>query len=289
MVNEQIRKDMPMAEALSRSLRTKRRARAVRWILLFSLLLIYAIAGCKKSPPASDASRAGGELIVSAAASLRDAFNEIGRLYESREHTKVRFNYGASGALEKQIEASAPVDVFASAGAKQMDDLIAKDLIIEGSRQDFARNALVLITPADAPVSINSFADLDSSQVRRIAIGNPQTVPAGQYTEQTLTNLKLWQQLQPKLILAEDVRQVLDYVVRGEVQAGIVYASDAYSAGFKVKAVALAPENSHDPILYPIAVIRESRQPEVARKFIALVLSAEGQRVLTKYGFISVR
>jgi len=228
-------------------------------------------------------------LIVSAAASLRDAFNEIGRLYESREHIRVRFNYGASGALEKQIEAAAPVDVFASAGAKQMDDLIAKDLIVEGSRQDFARNALVLITPADAPVSLNSFADLDSSQVSRIAVGNPQTVPAGQYTEQTLTNLKLWQQLQPKLILAEDVRQVLDYIVRGEVQAGIVYASDAYSAGFKVKAVALAPENSHDPILYPIAAIKESRQPEAARKFIALVLSAEGQSVLTRYGFISVR
>jgi molybdate transport system substrate-binding protein len=123
--------------------------------------------------------------------------------------------------------------------------------------------------------------------VRKLAIGNPQTVPAGQYAQQLLTNLKLWEQLQPKLVLAEDVRQVLDYVARGEVEAGIVYASDVVAAQDKVVVAARAPADKHDPILYPIALVKESRHTDAARQFIALVLSPEGQAALTKYGFIA--
>ncbi len=257
---------------------------------LLGVLLVLLLAGCDSTnhAPPGDAPRAGGELIVSAAASLKDAFNEIGRLYESRNPTKVRFNFGASGVLQKQIESAAPADVFASAGARQMDELAARGLIDQASRKDFVRNVLVLVVPADSSAGIRSFSDLSNPQVSKVAAGNPKTVPAGQYTEQALTRMNLLPQLRPKLVLAEDVRQVLDYVVRGEVQAGVVYASDAFSAGGKVRVAARAPEDSHDPILYPIAVVKESRQREAAQKFVDLVVSSEGQNILTRYGFIGV-
>ena len=258
---------------------------------LLGVLLVLLLAGCDSTnlAPPGDAPRAGGELIVSAAASLKDAFNEIGQLYESRNPTKVRFNFGASGVLQKQIESAAPADVFASAGARQMDEIAARGLIDQTSRKDFVRNVLVLAVPADSSAGIRSFSDLSNPQVSKVAAGNPKTVPAGQYTEQALTRMNLLPQLQPKLILAEDVRQVLDYVVRGEVQAGVVYASDAFSAGGKVRVAARAPEDSHDPILYPIAVVKESRQREAAQKFVDLVVSSDGQNILTRYGFMGVK
>jgi molybdate transport system substrate-binding protein len=244
---------------------------------------LMLFSGCRAKGPAVQ-----DELLVSAAVSLKDAFNEIARIHEQRTATKVRFNFGASGALQKQIESGAPVDIFASAGEKQMNELVANDLIVPGSRKDFARNVLVLIEPANG-ASLSSFADLAKPEVRKIAVGNPKTVPAGQYTEQTFTGLKLLPDLQSKLIYAEDVRQVLDYVVRGEVDAGVVYSSDALTSGSNIKAIARAPDDAHDPILYPIAVVKESERANAARKFIDLVLSQEGQDILKKYGFVSIK
>lgn len=250
-------------------------------IAVFALAALATLPNCKSSQNSSP------ELVVSAAVSLKDAFNEIAELHERRTNIKVRFNRGASGALQKQIESGAPVDVFASAGAKQMDELAARGAIISASRKDFARNSLVLITPVSG-LGVTSFIDLTKSEIKKVAVGNPKTVPAGQYTEQTFTRLRLLPEIQSKLIYAEDVRQVLDYVVRGEVDAGVVYASDILSAGAKVKEVAFASEDSHDPILYPIAIVKESHRPEAAQKFIDLVLSAEGQAILTKHGFMTV-
>jgi len=247
-------------------------------------LLLVLIPGCRSQ----GSSPAISELTVSAAVSLKDAFNEIAELYEQRTGTKIHFNYGASGALQKQIESGAPADIFASAGAKQMDELVSRNLIVPDTRTDFAGNSLVLIIPAKG-MTLSSFGDLSNPSVKKVAVGNPKTVPAGQYTEQTISNLKLVAQLQSKLIFAEDVRQVLDYVARDEVDAGVVYSSDVVSAGDKVKIVARAPDDSHDPILYPIAVVRDSQQKEAARKFIDLVLSAEGQATLVKHGFLSIK
>lgn len=224
-------------------------------------------------------------LTVSGAISLKDAFNEIGQLYKSKSGVNVNFNFGSSGALQKQIEAGAPVDLFASAGEKQMDELAEKGLIDTQSRRDFARNKLVLIVPRDSKLNLTQFPDLNRSDLLKIAVGNPKTVPAGQYTEQLFEKTNLKNNIQSKLILAEDVRQVLDYVVRGEVDAGIVYATDARIAGEKVRVVAEAPENSHSPILYPIAIIKDAKQKQSAQDFINLVLSPEGQTVLRKYGF----
>jgi molybdate transport system substrate-binding protein len=260
---------------------------------LSAMIIVIAAAGlaCRRSEP-SGSNRdalAGREITVSAAVSLRDAFRELSKQYEERTGAKVNFNFGASGALQKQIESGAPVDVFASAGIPQMDLLAKQGLIAPETRRDFARNTLVLVVPADSTSGITTFADLGGAKVKKLAIGNPKTVPVGQYAEQSLTRLGLWQGLGPRLILAEDVRQALDYVARGEVDAGIVYASDVRATGDRVRIVATAPADSHDPILYPIAVVRASSRQEAARDFIDAVMSDEGQRILEKYGFERVR
>jgi molybdate transport system substrate-binding protein len=169
-----------------------------------------------------------------------------------------------------------------------MDDLASKNLIVLATRVDFARNALVLIEPLNGK-PLSSFADLTRTDIKKIAVGNPKTVPAGQYTEQTLTRLKLLPDIQAKLIHAEDVRQVLDYVVRGEVDAGIVYSSDTVTVPNKIKLVARAADDTHDPVVYPIAIIKDSQRQESARKFIDLVLSSEGQSILAKHGFTPVK
>jgi molybdate transport system substrate-binding protein len=263
-----------------------------RWLstmtAMFAFLMLFVFTGCRTNAPSPPGTTNSNELTVSAAVSLKDAFNEIAALSEKRSGTKIHFNFGASGALQKQIESGAPVDVFASAGAKQMDDLAARGLIAPDTRADFVRNSLVLIVPPNGS-AVSSFNDLTKPAVKKIVLGNPKTVPAGQYTEQTFKTLKLLPEIQPKLVFAEDVRQVLDYVVRDEVEAGVVYSSDALSAGDKIKVVARADDNLHDPIRYPIAVVKESKQQEAARRFIDLVLSPEGQSILTKHGFVSIK
>jgi len=225
------------------------------------------------------------EIIVSAAASLRNAFNEIGAIYEEQTGVRPNFNFAASGVLQRQIETGAPADIFASASRRQMDEVQDKGLLLDGTRQDFAGNSLVLITPADSRLDIRSFQDLTDAGVERIAIGNPKTVPAGQYTQELLIVLELWDELQPRFIPSENVRQVLDYVSRGEVHAGLVYASDAAIAEGRIRIAAEAPKESHEEIVYPVAVLKNSSNSAAAIKFIELVQSEPGQAILAKYGF----
>lgn len=256
-------------------------------IHLLFILFVLAVAGCRTNTSnfANNSSENTNNLTVSAAISLKDAFSEIGELYKSKSGKNVNFNFGASGALQKQIETGAPVDLFAAAGEKQMDELAEKGLIDTQSRFDFARNTLVLIVPQNSKLNLTDISDLNKSEISKIAVGNPKTVPAGQYTEQLFEKTNLKNSLQSKLILAEDVRQVLEYVVRGEVDAGMVYATDARVAGEKVRVAAIAPDGSRAPILYPIAIVKDSTQKQSAQDFINLVLSEEGQTVLRKHGF----
>jgi molybdate transport system substrate-binding protein len=230
-----------------------------------------------------------GEILVSAAISLKDAFEEIGSIYEKQTGVRVSLNLGASGLLQKQIEAGAPVDIFASAGERQMDVLQKRGLILAETRRNLVRNVLVLIVPDDSHLRIHSFAGLVRPEVAKLAIGNPKTVPAGQYAQQALKYMKLWDRLEYRLVLAENVRQVLEYVVRGEVEAGIVYASDVPIAHGKAVVAAAAPADSHDPILYPIAAVKATEHRSEAQRFIDLALSRTGQAVLAKYGFIPSR
>jgi molybdate transport system substrate-binding protein len=223
--------------------------------------------------------------VVGAAISLKESFNELGGNYEHRTGTKVTFTFGSSGELEKQIEAGAPVDVFASAAEKEMDELEAKNLIDRATRTDFARNSLVLVVPVDSKVQLHSFSGLEKPSVTKIAIGNPKTVPAGQYAEELLRNTQLWPKVESRLIMGENVRQVLDYVARGEVDAGIVYATDVQVAQGKVSVAASAADQDYGPILYPLAVIKDSANANAAKGFVDLVVSPEGDQILKKHGF----
>lgn len=226
------------------------------------------------------------EITISAAISLKDAFEEIGKTFMERHPgAKVIFNFAGSGALARQIEAGAPVDVFASAAQKDMDDLDQKDLIIKGTRKDFARNSLSLIIPTKSAIQLTSLNDLRRREIQKIAIGNPKTVPAGRYAEEVLRHFNLWDGLKDKLIFAENVRQVLDYVARGEVDAGMVYSTDALVRAKDVKIVSEAPEESHQPVIYPIGVVKGSKKESLAREFIDVVVSREGEKILERYGF----
>jgi molybdate transport system substrate-binding protein len=257
-----------------------------RILLLIPALLIGLSLLGESTRPTDGQAR---QIVVSAAISLKEALNEIGRLYQDRTHNKVTFSFAASGELEKQIEAGAPVDVFASAGEKEMDQLQAKQFIDQGTRADFARNTLVLIVPAGSKAPLHSFADLEQPSVKRIAIGNPKTVPAGQYAQQLLRNIQLWPKVESRLVLAENVRQVLDYVVRGEVEAGIVYATDVQIAQGKATLAARAPDRDYGPILYPIAVVKDSANAQAAKEFVDLVRSPDGTQILGKYGFLAAK
>jgi len=226
------------------------------------------------------------ELTVSAAISLKNAFEEIGKLFEA-EHKgiKVDFNFGASGDLVRQIEGGAPVDVFASAAQKDMDEAEQKGLILPDSRVNFAGNSIVLIMPADSKIRIHTFHDLGLKQVGKIAAGNPKTVPAGRYAEEVFVHFKLLTAIKEKLIYAEHVRQVLDYVARGEVDAGVVYSTDAMVKARDIIIVSTAPKESHQPIIYPVAVVRGTNNKTLAKAFVSLLISEEGKNVFRKHGF----
>jgi len=226
------------------------------------------------------------EIIVSAAISLKNAFEEIGKLFETKyKGVKVTFNFGASGDLVRQIEGGAPVDVFASAAQKDMDEAEKKGLIVPDSRVNFAGNSIVLIIPANSRIRMQTFQDLRLNQVGKIAAGNPKTVPAGRYAEEAFVHFKLLPSIKEKLIYAENVRQVLDYVARGEVDAGIVYSTDAMVRAKDIKIVATAPEESHRPVIYPAAVVLKTAKQSMAKAFVTLLASEEAGKVLEQYGF----
>jgi molybdate transport system substrate-binding protein len=229
------------------------------------------------------------EIVVSAAISLKNAFTDLGKIYE-KDHpgVKVNFNFGASGDLAQQIIGGAPVAVFASAAQKDMNRVAEAGLLAPGSRADFAGNGEVLVEPKQGNVKLTGFADLTKPEVKKIAIGNPKTVPAGRYAMEVLNHFKIADAIKDKLVLAENVRQVLDYVARGEVDAGIVYETDAMTRPQEVQVVAVAPPDSHKVIVYPITLIKESANDNAAKGFEAFVLSPQGQAVLQKYGFRSV-
>ncbi|HEY2256405.1 MAG TPA: molybdate ABC transporter substrate-binding protein [Variovorax sp.] len=224
------------------------------------------------------------QLTVSAAASLTDAFKELAPKFEAaKPGAQLRLNFAASGALLQQIAQGAPVDVFASADQETMDRALAQKLIEPDTRKNFASNSLVLIEPAKDGPNLKTLQDLAGAPVKRIAIGKVETVPVGRYTQQALESAQLWQPLQPKFVQADSVRQVLDYVSRGEAEAGFVYRTDAAIMGDKVQIVLTA--TGHTPVTYPVAVVSESKEKALAKDFVAFLGSDAAQQVLAKYGF----
>ncbi|HAG81909.1 MAG TPA: molybdate ABC transporter substrate-binding protein [Cyanobacteria bacterium UBA12227] len=262
--------------------------RLFTWIV-WMVAAFLVVVGCSQITTQNSSNTSTPEaetvtLTVSAAASLQDAMEAIAPFFtQQKPNITISYNFGSSGALQQQIEQGAPVDVFISAAPKQMNALQDKELLLADTRKDLLTNQVVLIIPKDR-TDISNFKDLTGNKVSKIALGNPDSVPAGQYGKEVLTSLKLLKSLESKFIFAKDVRQVLSYVETGNVEAGIVYATDA-KASDKVKVVATAPTDSHSPIMYPVAILKDSKNPDAAKEFIEFLSSQSAKGVFEKYGF----
>ena len=233
---------------------------------------------------AAGATVLAADLTVSAASSLTNAFKDIAQIYEAAHpDTKVQLNFGASGALQQQMAKGAPVDVFASADQETMDKAQKEGLVKAADRKDFARNKLVLIVPTSAKLIPAKLKDLTQPGFTRVAIAHPASVPVGHYSQTALEAAKLWPALQAKAINTQSARQSLDYVARGEVDAGFVYATDAAIMRDKVKVAFEVPLEA--AILYPVAKTVASTHAAEATSFIHFLASATAQDILGKYGF----
>jgi len=252
--------------------------------VLLILLMVFA-AACGQT--ANEDGSKPVELLVSAAASLKDSLAEIETLYEGKNtNVKLTFTFGSSGALQQQIENGAQVDVFVSAATKQMDALKDKGLLLDETRREFLQNEVVLIVPKDS-AEVTDFKDLTSDKVKHIGLGEPKGVPVGQYAEEVLTKLGLLDKIKDKVVYGNDVKEVLTWVETGNADAGIVYSTDAKISD-KVKVAASAPKDSHKAVLYPAAVIKNSKNTEAAKAFTEFLYSKEAKPVFEKYGFIFI-
>jgi molybdate transport system substrate-binding protein len=224
------------------------------------------------------------DLVVSAAASLTNAFTDIGKEFEkTKPGSKVLFNFAASGQLLQQLSRGAPVDVFASADQQTMDKAEKQSLIVRGTRENFVRNKLVLVVPAKSQVDITNLEGLASADVKRIALANPESVPVGSYSKQALEAAGLWDKLKEKYISTTNVRQSLDYTARGEVDAGFVYLTDALIMPNRVRTAFEVPLSTK--ILYPVAAVKGNGNENGAREFMAYLKSETARKILQKYGF----
>lgn len=259
------------------------------WLMI--AMLAIAAAGCGSQAEKSSSSEGSSapaeqkEVYVVAAASMTDAIKEIGAEYEkAHPDVKLMYSFGSSGALQTQIEQGAPADVFISAAQKQMNALDEKGLIDKSTRKDLLENKVVLIVPKDSDLKLNSFADAAGDKVSKIALGEPKAVPVGQYSEEIFKNLGVLDAVKAKAVYGSDVRQVLGWVETGEVDCGVVYATDA-AISDKVKVLMEAPADSHKPVIYPAAMIASSKNPEIAKDFLAYLSGDQAKAILTKYGF----
>jgi molybdate transport system substrate-binding protein len=223
-------------------------------------------------------------LMVSAAISLKDSLEEIKPIYQkTHQDIELIYNFSSSGSLQQQIEQGAPVDIFISAANKQMDALESKKLLLAGTRQKLLTNQLVLVTPKNEKL-INKIQDLTQTNVEKIAMGEPNSVPAGSYAEEVIKYYKILDKIKSKLIYAKNVRQVLSYIETGNVNAGFVYLSDAKTSR-EIRLVEIFSKNSHSPIVYPIAVLRDSKNPKIAKELSQFLLTHSAKKVFNKYGF----
>ncbi|WP_438494291.1 molybdate ABC transporter substrate-binding protein [Paenibacillus sp. IHBB 3054] len=231
----------------------------------------------------AEAAKKKTEIIVSAAASLQDSLDKIAVLYE-KQHPDIDlvFNYGASGTLQKQIEQGAPADLFFSAGDKQMTALVDGKLISDHT--ELLKNWLVLIVPSDSKAKITTITQLTDKTFKKVAVGQPESVPAGQYAQQSLTAKNVWDTLQNKLVFAKDVRQVLSYVETGNADAGFVYKTDALTSK-KVKIALTVGAQVHKAINYPVGIVKDSKHQAEAKAFYNYVQTKAASDIFTGYGF----
>ena len=258
------------------------------------LLIVLFISGCssdvketQKTEESKVAQTKPVELLISTAPSLKGSFEEIKGLYSTKNpQVKLVFNYGPSGSLQNQIEQGAPTDIFISQGKSQMDALEQKGLIKKDSRVNLLGDELVLIVNK-SNTSINSFEDLTKPEVKKIGIGEAESVPAAKTAKETLETLKIWDTLQPKLVMGKDLMQVMAYVETGNAEAGFVWDTIAITSN-KVKIVAKAPANSHKAVVLPAAVVAASKNSDAASKFMEYLQNDAAMKIFEKNGFIKV-
>jgi molybdate transport system substrate-binding protein len=271
-------------------------------VVILLALIVVGLAACGSSSSATTAaagaaptteasttssSAAGAQVLtVSAASSLKGAFTAIGKAFDAANDCTTTFNFDASGVLQKQIEGGAPVDVFASAAMKQVKALLDENLVDADSVEVFAGNEIVLIVPADSTLGLAGFEDLTKADVKKVGYGDPKVAPHGVAAEEILNRLGIFGQVQPKVVYAANASQALGYVSSGEVDAGIVFASEAKAGGDKVKVVATSDPSWHSAIAYPICLVSAGRAKPLAQAFIDYVMSPDGQAILTSYGFL---
>jgi len=247
--------------------------------------MALALTGALFAQAKSNADPKQTEIVIAAAASLTDAMNEAIALYgKTNPSVKIIATYGSSGALQTQIEQGAPVDIFFSAATKQIKALDEKGLLVSASKKEMLRNSLVLVTPL-GKTAVTSFADAGTDKVKQIALGETTSVPAGQYAVQVFTALGIVDAVKAKAVYAKDVRQVLAYVEAGEVDAGVVYATDA-AISKKVRVASKAPEGTSDPVIYPAALVKAGTKQADAQKFLDWLSGPDADAIFARYGFI---
>jgi len=229
------------------------------------------------------------QVLIFAAASLTDALKEAAGTYEKMTGDKIVFNFGASGTLERQIEDGAPADIFFSADESIMNSLERRELIRKDTRKSRLANCLVIITPKDSTIKINSPAELTDSRVKRIALGDPKVVPAGMYSKTYLKKQDLWNAVEPKMVLCENVREALNMVNSEDVDAGMVFKTDALINSKRVKINFEIPCQDTPEVSYPAAICRDSKQVEAATKFLQYLDSDEMAKLFERYGFVVLR
>lgn len=254
---------------------------------IITSFMVIALVGCGTTKQSTESKES--KLTVSAAASLTESLNDLKEGYEKQSSSTVNFNFASSGQLQKQIEQGAPVDVFISASKDKMDKLQQKDLIDKDSREDFLKNNLVLIVSKEFKDKIKNIDDLKNiSSKDKVAMGEPESVPAGKYGKQTLKYYNLYDKLKDNLVFGKNVKQVAQFVENGEAVAGIVFESD--STVLKESYVAeIIEDKAHKPIVYPVAIINNSKNKEAAKEFIKYLKSGKGQKAFKSHKFVPIK
>ena len=228
------------------------------------------------------------EVTVFAAASLTDVLKVAATAYEKQTGDKIAFNFGASSLLERQIEEGAPADIFFSADEARMDALDKRGLILKETRESRLSNSLVIVTAADSGIKINSPSELADARIRRIALADPKAVPAGVYAKAYLEKQNLWSAVEPKIVPTDNVRAALAAVESGNIEAGIVFKTDA-AISKKVKVAYEVPAKDGPKISYPMAVTANSKSVELAKRFLDYLNSDDAAKIFTNYGFIVLK
>ncbi|KAA6447399.1 molybdate ABC transporter substrate-binding protein [Bacillus atrophaeus] len=241
-------------------------------------------AGCSSNQTSKDADK-DVTLTISAAASAQDALEEIQNNYEkTHSNITIQDNYGSSGALQKQISQGAEADLFFSAAEDKFQKLVDDGDIAKKDSTDLVGNEIVLVVPKNGDSPVKHFDDLTKSDTEKIALGTPESVPAGAYAKESLTKLSLWNKVKDKVVYGKDVRQVLSYVETGNVDAGIVYKTDALVSK-KAEIADEADADTHSPIVYPLGIVKDTKHRKEAKEFYEYLQTNEAMKVFEKYGF----